>query len=136
MKEFAELLTNVYLIAAVVSWLSAQTIKLFLTLIEDGRLDFRLYGSTGGMPSAHTATVVGLTFSVGRHLGFSTATFAIALIVSVVVMTDAVHLRQEVGRHAKALEKITDGKFDTLSGHKGSEVVVGFLIGTFIGLLI
>lgn len=136
MKEITDLFTNVYLLAAVISWFSAQTVKIFLTIIRNGKLDLKLYGSTGGMPSAHTATVAGLAFSVGKHMGFSTAAFAIALILAVVVMTDAVHLRQEVGRHAKALEKIADGKFDTLSGHTASEVAAGLVVGALIGLLI
>lgn len=133
MNEIVRLFWNVYLWAAVFSWMAAQTVKLILNFLKEKRWDFKLYGSTGGMPSAHTATVSALAMAVGRGTGFSSSQFAMALIFATIVITDALHLRREVGRHSETLEKLTKEKFNTSSGHKISEVAVGLIIGTTVG---
>ncbi len=133
MDEVIRLFWNTYLWAAVLSWMVAQSVKLLLNLSKKKRWDFKVYASTGGMPSAHTATVSGLAMAVGRGIGFSSSQFAIALIFATIVITDALHLRQEVGRHSEVLEKLTKEKFNTSSGHRMSEVVVGLIIGAVVG---
>ncbi len=127
---------NVYIWAAVTSWFTAQTVKLLLCFFKEGKMDFHLYASTGGMPSAHTATVMGLATAIGRWEGLSSSVFAIALIFATVVITDALHLRREVGRHAQKLQELTGKKFDVSSGHTPSEVLIGALIGILIGWIL
>ncbi len=133
MKEIYDLFRNIYLWAAVGSWLTAQSVKLILTFLRIKKWKFDVYASTGGMPSAHTATVIGLATAVGKSRGFSSAQFAVAFIFAIVVITDALHLRREVGRHAEALQEITKKKFNTLSGHKVSEIFIGLIIGILVG---
>ena len=133
MTEIVKVFWNVYLWAAILSWMTAQSVKLILKLFRERKWDFKVYASTGGMPSAHTATVSGLAMAIGKGMGFSSSQFAIALIFATVVITDALHLRQEVGRHSEALEKLTKEKFNTSSGHKVSEVIVGLLVGATLG---
>ena len=43
--------------AALVSWLVAQFIKFSTEIIRTKRFDFTYFVSTGGMPSAHSASV-------------------------------------------------------------------------------
>ena len=45
--------------------LIAQTIKFSLHLVFNKKIDLRLFTTTGGMPSAHSASVVGLSTMVG-----------------------------------------------------------------------
>ncbi len=135
-KDIVEFFLNLYIWAAVLSWIVAQSIKIMLNLIKEKKFDLRLYGSTGGMPSAHSATITGITFAIGKSAGFGSVSFAISFVVSIIVITDALHLRREVGRHAIALEKITHSHFDTKAGHKLSEVIYGIIIGAIIGLLL
>jgi len=78
-----------YLLPAFLAWAIAQVTKLALTSIRERRLNLRVLAETGGMPSSHAAIVMGLTAAVGRVDGVSSATFAIALIFSFVVMYDA-----------------------------------------------
>ncbi len=133
LKDFFE---NIYIWAAVVSWVSAQTIKLFLNFFKHKNWNFHLYASTGGMPSAHTATVIGLATSIGKWNGFSKPAFAVALIFAAVVITDAIHLRREVGHHAEKLQEMTGEKFDISSGHTPTEALIGAVIGLIVGWLI
>ena len=43
----------------------AQIVKCFLHLIVKRNLDLRLFTTTGGMPSSHSAGVMGLSTAVG-----------------------------------------------------------------------
>ncbi len=135
-RSIIDFFSNIYIWAAVISWFAAQFIKIIIAYSKERKIRLSLLASTGGMPSAHSATISGLTFAIGRYAGFSSAAFGISFIVAIIVITDALHLRREVGKHSEALQKITGEKFNARSGHKLSEVIVGILIGMAIGLLI
>ena len=116
--------------------LIAQTIKFSLHLIFDKKIDFRLFTTTGGMPSAHSAFVVGLATSVGLIRGFSSIEFAIAFVNALVVMYDAAGVRRAAGRQAACLNRILDdfykhelqeigGRLKELLGHTPLQVFWG-----------
>ena len=88
--------------------LIAQTIKFSLHLIFDKKIDFRLFTTTGGMPSAHSAFVVGLSTTVGLICGFNSIEFAIAFVNALVVMYDAAGVRRAAGKQARILNKILE----------------------------
>lgn len=73
------------LIAALLSFSIAQTAKVFTHYHATGKVDYtRLVGS-GGMPSSHTALVVGLCTSIGLKEGMQSSIFALCLVFSLVV---------------------------------------------------
>ena len=120
--------------------LIAQTIKFSLLLIFDKKIDFRLFTTTGGMPSAHSAFVVGLSTSVGLICGFSSIEFAIAFVNALVVMYDAAGVRRAAGRQAACLNRILDdfykhelqeigGRLKELLGHTPLQVFWGAILG-------
>lgn len=61
------------------------------------QLDWLLALSPGGMPSSHTASVVGLTTALGLHEGTSSTIFALSLVLSLVVAYDATGVRLHAG---------------------------------------
>ncbi len=118
----------------------AQIIKFFLHLLMDRKVDFRLFTTTGGMPSAHSACVVGLSTTVGLLRGFDSVEFAIAMGQALVVMYDAAGLRRAAGRQAACLNRILDdfykheiqaigGKLKELLGHTPIQVFWGAVLG-------
>lgn len=120
--------------------LIAQTIKFSLNLIFDKKIDFRLFTTTGGMPSAHSAFVVGLSTSVGLICGFNSIEFAIAFVNALVVMYDAAGVRRAAGRQAACLNRILDdfykheiqeigGRLKELLGHTPHQVFWGAILG-------
>jgi acid phosphatase family membrane protein YuiD len=77
------------LIAALLSFSIAQTAKVFTHYHATGKVDYtRLVGS-GGMPSSHTALVVGLCTSIGLKEGMQSSIFALCLVFSLVVRARA-----------------------------------------------
>lgn len=118
----------------------AQFIKCLLHLIVKRKLDIRLFTTTGGMPSSHSAGVMGLSTSVGLIQGFSSIEFAIALGYAFIVMYDAAGVRRAAGKQAACLNRIimdiykqdlqeAGGKLKELLGHTPMQVFVGALFG-------
>jgi len=97
-----------YLLAPIVAWTICQAAKVTLTSVRERSLNLRVLAETGGMPSSHSAIVMGLTASIGKYAGVSSPQFAIALIFSFVVMYDAAGLRRAAGRQAAILNRLVE----------------------------
>jgi len=97
------------------------------------------------MPSAHTAFVVSLTTVVGLHEGMDSAAFAISLIFSLLIIRDAIGLRQFLSQHGKAINMLIKDLPDEMEakyparlvervGHTPLQAVVGGIIGLALAL--
>lgn len=118
----------------------AQVLKFLLHLVFKKKIDFKQFTTTGGMPSSHSAGVVGIATTVGIIEGFSSVIFAVAMGYALVVMYDAAGLRRASGKMAACLNKIMDdfykhdvqsvgGKLKELLGHTPIEVFAGAAFG-------
>ncbi len=125
---------------------TAQIIKFLLHLIIKRSMDLRLFTTTGGMPSSHSAGVMGLSTAVGLIKGFDSIEFAIALGYAFIVMYDAAGVRRAAGKQAACLNKIimdlynqdlqeAGGKLKELLGHTPMQVLVGALYGVAYAFL-
>ena len=137
-----QIITNKILIVGIVSWFLAQVFKCISNLILTKKFSLeRLFGD-GGMPSGHSATVVSVAVATGLYEGFDTAVFAVAMILAIVVMHDAMNVRYQAGKQAELLnamadmfEKITgadlpnEEKLKELLGHTPLQVAAGCLLG-------
>src|ERR1700730_3905234 len=134
-----------YLGPALLAWVIAQALKVAWTSARERRLNLRVLAENGGMPSSQPAIVMALTSAIGRLNGVTSATFAIALIFSVVVMYDAQGVRRAAGRQAAVLNRLVDDMFSLrqfkddrlreLLGHTPFEVLVGAALGVAVGLI-
>lgn len=144
--ELLALLRNHALMAALLAWLIAQILKVVLVFWGEKRLDLSRMVGSGGMPSSHSALIVAMATSVGKHEGLSSTAFAIAAAVALVVMYDAANVRREAGRQAELLNRIVldlyrdnhldQEKLKELLGHTPIEVAAGALLGLAVGLLV
>jgi acid phosphatase family membrane protein YuiD len=133
-----------YILAAVFSWLVAQGLKYLIVTLKAKKLGSarQLYLS-GGMPSAHSASVVALLVVVGFKDGVDSAIFGLALLFAAVVMYDAIMVRRSSGEQGTALRwlfhhfKLTpDVPFRTAKGHTPGEVLGGIVVGLIVGLVV
>ena len=139
------MIAHLPLISGLCAGFIAQLLKFFAKLIREHKVDFRTLVTTGGMPSSHSALVVGLTTSVGLTQGWDSPLFDVALVFSFIVMYDAAGVRRAAGRQAKVLNeivselqhdfKVSFPRLQELLGHTPREVVGGALLGVAIGLL-
>ncbi len=136
------ILNNGYevIICAVLSAFCAQVIKFILFTIKNRKINFKIFSTTGGMPSSHSAGVMALSTIVGILKGFDSCLFATALGFSLIIMYDAAGLRRAAGKTAACLNKMMDdfyhhdmqaagGKLKELLGHTPLEVFVGAIFG-------
>lgn len=124
--------------------LTAQIVKFFWQS-RSGKIDWSALDLYGGMPSTHTAIMVSLVTVVGLYDGIDATTFAIALIMAILVIRDAIGLRQYVGAHSKALNKLvqelpkedrrTYDHYRERVGHTPLEALVGGIFGFLLGIV-
>lgn len=140
------MIQNQALVAGVVGLTLAQLIKFITVLVRQGRIDIRTLVTTGGMPSSHTALVMGLTTTVGLLEGVHSVMFDVSLVFAFIVMYDAAGVRQAAGRQAKVLNKIVEDLQHSLSfreshlkellGHTPREVIGGAILGVAVAFAI
>jgi acid phosphatase family membrane protein YuiD len=135
------------LVISVCAWAVAQVLKVAIILIRENRLDLRYFVASGGMPSAHSATVCALATAVAMTQGPSSVAFGISAILAIVVMYDAAGLRQSVSRQSVVLNRIVKELRDKrprdeverdlreFIGHTAFQVIVGAVLGVLIAWL-
>ena len=145
--RFGMLTTNPVIDCALLAWFLAQLIKVILDAVLLRKLDMGRFVSSGGMPSSHSALAVAATTAIGKLYGIQSPDFALAVIVSAVVMYDACNVRRSAGDTARLVnqilahvEKLTAEDFaDDLRevmGHTPLQVLMGALLGLGVGLLV
>ena len=136
------------LVTGLLSASLAQIIKVITYLCTHKKLNFKIFTTTGGMPSSHTAGVIGLTTSIALIEGASSMSFAVAMGLSLIVMQDASGVRRAAGKTAATLNRLVDefvqknqgikpyATLKELLGHTPLEVFCGMLLGIFIAFTI
>jgi acid phosphatase family membrane protein YuiD len=132
--------------SAFLSWMIAQFTKLLCGMALSKGVDFKYFVSTGGMPSAHSATVSGLATSMGMTQGFDSPAFIISLTFAIITMFDASTVRRAAGQQAGVLNEMIDElftdhaisqkKLKELLGHTRLEVFMGMLVGILVGVVV
>ena len=96
------------IISGVTSAFFAQVIKFILFTIRSQKINFKIFTTTGGMPSSHSAGVMALSTAVGILEGFDSTLFAISLGFSMIIMYDAAGLRRAAGKTAACLNRMME----------------------------
>ena len=144
MTMVLDFLKNPLFLAAVFSWLAAQLIKLVIQLVRRGDTSRLLSG--GGMPSSHTATMVGLVVETAIVYGTAGFEFPMAFFFMIMVVYDALHVRYITGEQGRVLNRMmreqtdpwykTVPPFKELLGHTLPEVIVGAVIGVAVAIIV
>lgn len=137
-------------LACLFSWLSAQLVKTLIKLFSGKVHSLKelfelLLWRTGSMPSSHSALVATLCTTIGFRSGVTSDVFILSLGFYLVTIRDAVGVRRANGLQAAMLNKI--GRIlaskniieevkpiKEVQGHTPAEVIIGSLLGFFIGL--
>ena len=132
-------------LAALLSGVIAQGLKVVIELIRTRRLNILRFFDNGGMPSSHTALVTTLTVGVGVYTGVNSSIFSVTLVFSLFFIFEAAGLRQEVGNQARIINDLVDelrathhvdrSRLKELVGHTWGEVFGGLLLGLLLAYL-
>ena len=126
----------------------AQFIKVITYLYTHKKINFKIFTTTGGMPSSHTAGVIALSTSIALIEGIDSLLFAVSFGFSLVIMQDATGLRRAAGKTAATLNRLVDEfvqknkdikpytALKELLGHTPLEVFCGMILGIIIPFII
>jgi len=112
--------------AMLLPWIAAQILKVVIELLWRRKLNLRLLTSAGGMPSSHSALVCGLATAIAINDGAGSTTFALSVVLAMVVMYDAAGIRRWASIQARILNQIIDELFQ---GHPISEIRLREILG-------
>ena len=141
---------NPILTVALLAWFVAQVLKTLINFILLGKFQLERMWGDGGMPSAHSATVCAMVIATARSEGLGSAIFAVAAVVAIITMHDAMGVRRETGEQAKVLNKMIEQWIDVteknapflqnmhlkeMVGHTPLQVLAGFVVGCVGGAL-
>jgi len=139
-----QIITNDILWISVLTSSLAQFLKPFTYWRRTGAFNWRHIAETGGMPSSHSAMVSALATGVGLVEGFDSMFFAIAVVLTVIVVYDAANVRREAGTHARMLNlmiaelleghPLQEEHLKEVLGHTYREVFGGVAFGILIML--
>ena len=129
----------IYLMTPFAAWLVAGITKFIVNSIKAKQLAFGLIGY-GGLPSNHSAIVSSMVFLIALKEGITHPAFGVAITLAFIVLLDATSLRQQVGKHAKAINLLqTDAEIKPLRermGHTRIEILAGVLVGGLVAWLL
>ena len=129
---------NEILTVSLLSWFVAQVLKTIINFVLLGRFQLERMWGDGGMPSAHSATVTAMVIATARSEGIHSAIFAVAAVVAIITMHDAMGVRRETGEQAKVLNNnpfLQNMHLKEMVGHTPLQVMAGFALGILVGFL-
>ena len=143
------LINNRILLTGGAAWALSQVLKILIHMAVHREFVLeRLFGD-GGMPSSHSATVSSVAVKTGLLCGWDSPVFALAAILAIIVMHDAMGVRLETGKQAKAINEIIehliseedmsfgpDQALKEFVGHTPLQVAGGCLLGIIVGLFV
>ena len=151
MQLIRELLSmNEILTVSLLGWFTAQVLKTIINFILLGKFQLERMWGDGGMPSAHSATVCAMVIATARSEGIDSPIFAIASVLAIITMHDAMGVRYETGEQAKVLNRMIEQWIDVseknapllqnlhlkeMVGHTPLQVVAGVVVGVVVGFL-
>ena len=144
--DLSGLLHNRVLIAALVSWGTAQIVKVPIEYFRSREWNWGLLFTVGGMPSSHSALIVGATNAIGLYFGYANPMFALGVVLAMIVTYDAAGVRRQAGIHAERINILFDEllkghlwdeeELREVLGHTPLEVLAGILWGLLVTTLV
>lgn len=124
-----------YIVTPFFAWLCAGCLKFAVNTVKAKRLAFADIGY-GGFPSNHSAIVSSVVTIIGWKEGLQSPALVVAIGLAFIVMLDANSLRQQIGKQAKALNRILPDKHEQVRermGHTKIEIFAGVATGAIAG---
>ena len=139
-------MVNQVLVLSACSWALAQALKFLLSAITNRTFELYYLLTGGGMPSSHSSFVCTCATCTAILTGVDSVTFAISVVLALVVMYDAANVRKETGEQAKVLNYIMENwgsqkpelfaeELKELIGHTWLQVGAGLVLGILVGVV-
>jgi acid phosphatase family membrane protein YuiD len=124
-----------YLLTPFAAWLVAGMLKFAINSVKAKRFALDLIGY-GGLPSNHSAIVSSMAALIAFKEGMGHPAFGVALTLAFIVMLDASSLRQQVGKHAAAINRLASMSLRERMGHSRLEIASGVTVGIGVAAVV
>jgi hypothetical protein len=136
----------IYLLCPITAFIIAQGAKVAIRSFHH-KLTWHDIVAYSDMPSGHTAVVSALVMILALKLGINSPLVAVAFVFAMIVIVDAIGLRNYLGQHGKTLNiLVKDLKEDDFLdrsypkqlehiGHTPLQCLVGALVGAATSLI-
>lgn len=133
-----DILAQYFALTIFTAWLISVLIKLIIVSYKQKKFLIMAGFENGGMPSSHATLMSSITFAILLTQGF-TPLFFLAIVLSALILRDAVTVRREVGLIGETLNKIlikqNKETLKVVYGHTLKQVCVGILIGLLFSII-
>lgn len=120
----------------VIAFLMAVSIKTILVKKSTWKWDFNKSFGSWWMPSSHSALVVSLATAVAIKNGIQSDLFAISIVMTAIIISDAINIRFEAGLHASAINNaIWEKKFKESLWHLPSEAFAWSILWIIVAVI-
>ena len=137
---------NPVFLSSIIAWGLAQVLKVPMEYFRTKKFNWALLLSSGGMPSSHSALMVGATYGAGLFIGFDSPVFAVVFSMTMIVIYDATGVRRQAGLHAEKINMLigefisghfkAEKKLREVLGHTPLEAVGGTILGLIVAQII
>jgi len=144
-KAFVAVWSNHTFLVCLAAWMAAQAIKLVWDLVKTRKWHWHLLAGTGGMPSSHMTLVSCFSILMGLERGWGDPLFQSALVLAIIVASDAWGARRAAGRQAEVINRIVKDYYRKarnrprplreLIGHNPLEVWAGAALGILMAYI-
>ncbi|WKZ24509.1 MAG: divergent PAP2 family protein [Patescibacteria group bacterium] len=136
----------IYLLVPLAAVLIAQVSKFFIKN-NNLKLNWKNLMAYSGMPSSHAAITTSLATIIGLGEGIGSPIFAVAVLLALLSIRDAVGIRQYIGKQGEVInelvedleeDNLVDNQYPTLLekvGHTPKQLIAGTILGIAVGIL-
>ncbi len=125
------------------AWLISQIFKIIIDIYKEKKIKLYFLRRSWWFPSVHSSLTSALTTRIWLKYWISWPEFAIVLTFSFLIWYDAMNIRYEAWKHARALKNIStqiknilvlewELNFKERLGHTFFEVISGIILGIII----
>jgi hypothetical protein len=131
-----------YIVAPLIAWALAQVLKYLGQAYKASSFkDLSFLYKSGNMPSSHSALMLSLLTVIGIKDGTASVSFAIVLILSLIIIYDAVNVRRSVGEQGPVVVELAKKaglkpSIHLAMGHRISEVTAGSVLGIVTAVIV
>ena len=124
------------LLVPIISFLVAVLIKWFISRLKTGKFELTKALASWWMPSVHSALVSSTTIAIAIKYWVNSDFFTFAIVITVIVMYDAINVRYEAWLHAAAINESLWKKFKESLWHLPSEAFAWAMLWIFIATIL
>jgi acid phosphatase family membrane protein YuiD len=124
------------LVIPIIAFFSAVIIKWFFSKLKTWKFELTKALWSWWMPSVHSALVTSITIAIWLKYWVTSDLFTLAIVLTVIVMYDAINVRFEAWLHASAINEMFWKQFKESLWHLPSEAFAWSMLWMLVAVIL